>query len=1329
MYVTADGNDETVLAEKYTNILHVDEHSDMAGATDVAAVKGLRSANVAKATATGNEISVESVDVKKVGKILTDDTPDGRMLLLDYFKKVERQIATETAGREKDIAAIRTQMAKNRAYNAKARNQMKHMLLKKMAENAKAAKAALDEQMRITAVHFAKVHEFENKRNRKTIKRNRKTREIMRKNKKANKHALHMAVLNQQRALATLDQKTNVKLKHTNQNIAANAAQIKSNALKARKELDDAASKFSKKMYNAREEAKKGRSKLAAQAATMDKKVRAMINLKVSAAIKYSAQQFQKVRAKMAKDRHHADMMLAQASLRMTSALAASAALQNTRFAKTVADISAAKAEAAAAVKKASQGFKLQILALSSKVKADVSKLNKRETDLGNVVTNNRLEQAKVNDKVTKEVDNMIAIGNKREAKLKSNDEHLRNVMAKNKADTQANMDKMAKQFYMELTKIRDQMAKDRKHQEGRLKKSCAGLFSTLAKNQAEQDKQNEKLTAATRRARLDADEALREAKHGFATRLGALHTTVTENDKKATKKIEKLTGIEAQNAQKSIAGQKLLRQQSQANKNELKVAIRNAVAAGEKRARQVEAMAKKMNKKTQAALNSKITTEISTLTKSIHSDVEGLQLQTAEARKAMKAEILYALRSEQKILKDQLATTVKWANKKFVALDDQLEKEKSSSAAGRAALKKSIDSEKEYAQRAIQDAVQAQASALLALKQETEKNIKKTNTDVSAYGKAIEKHAESVKNTMKKNVNVLETKIAAAKSATQKALGGANAKSAARHATALDSVRDGLELAKKETDNKFAKVYSNMGANRAAADSKLADATRTLNKRIAAHAALEDVRFAKTVKDVSKAKAKAWADVTSARKFYTMGLAEVTAEVKASETRLVGEIGKAAQLVIDERALQARVNKKVSAEIGRIEKLSDIKYSENKKARGKVKELMNKNKVVAQQEVKDLRKASEAKLSKVRAYMARLRNEAATDLTHATKLLHEALGKQQAEQNVEMEKLTNSLQMASVTTKKNLASTKKAFTTKYTILVNTVTANNKAYEQGLKEVTGVAHSWKVSSSADRALIKDEAKTMNADLNKAIVKAIQLGEAKAKEVEDRGNTNIEAMKKALTIEIGEQVERMADTVLKTVLSDRGTIANNYLSLKGYAGAAQDTIMDYVQKGKGRGLSSIGEFLQAVAAVSAIKTKAAEGITAGSGKLTPPFGGAVITEVRDINKVNGLVNEYMNVYSQVRMAYPYGIGKYLLEKLADSMTKGGVLTIGKKSGASGQWVYLNGKTLGLSSRMSEFGAVGARLTHYQSFLAKLSAKLPHKEIVKPLSVAPPEWQGN
>merc|ERR1719231_474215 len=164
-----------------------------------------------------------------------------------------------------------------------------------------------------------------------------------------------------------------------------------------------------------------------------------------------------------------------------------------------------------------------------------------------------------------------------------------------------------------------------------------------------------------------------------------------------------------------------------------------------------------------------------------------------------------------------------------------------------------------------------------------------------------------------------------------------------------------------------------------------------------------------------------------------------------------------------------------------------------------------------------DLGKSAEAKLAKVRAYLAKLAKSAKKDLTKATKTLHENLAQFQMEQTEEIEKMTASLKMASATTKKKLADAKEDFKTKYATLVNTVTANNKD----------------------------------------IVKAVQLGEAKAKEVEDRATENAESMKRALTIEISQQVERMADTVLKTVLDDRGTIANNYLSVKGYAGAASD----------------------------------------------------------------------------------------------------------------------------------------------------------------------------
>merc|ERR1711904_6598 len=192
--------------------------------------------------------------------------------------------------------------------------------------------------------------------------------------------------------------------------------------------------------------------------------------------------------------------------------------------------------------------------------------------------------------------------------------------------------------------------------------------------------------------------------------------------------------------------------------------------------------------------------------------------------------------------------------------------------------------------------------------------------------------------------------------------------------------------------------------------------------------------------------------------------------------------------------------------------------------------------------------------------------------------------------------------------------------------LVNTVTSNDKKYEKGLQHITGVAHSWKAKSAAERRNVRTETKTMGADLNKAITRAIQLGEAKAKVVLDRANSHMSAMRKALQLEIAERVERMADQVYKGVTSNRATIANNYLSVKGYAGTAKNAIVSYIQRGRGKGLASVGDFLQTVAFSSAIRTKAAEGVGAGATKLNPTLGGGMIPAVKELSKVNGLVNE-------------------------------------------------------------------------------------------------------
>merc|ERR1712036_172945 len=260
-----------------------------------------------------------------------------------------------------------------------------------------------------------------------------------------------------------------------------------------------------------------GRSKLAAQAVAQDKRFRQYANNKIKEITANTASQFRMVRATMARDRAHADMALKHASARMDAALNANKALQDRRFAKTVSDIAAAKKEANARVAKFRRDFKVSILQLSGVVHEQAAKLNNRVTQLSGVVQNNKLEQAKVNRQVSAELKRMVKIGDARYKEHLKKDKELRSLMARNKAETARRM----------------QMKRDRAHAERRLASKTAGLYSVLAKNQAAQEAANHALTAATRRAKMDAEAALRNAKRSFTTRVAGLNKTVRHLERK----------------------------------------------------------------------------------------------------------------------------------------------------------------------------------------------------------------------------------------------------------------------------------------------------------------------------------------------------------------------------------------------------------------------------------------------------------------------------------------------------------------------------------------------------------------------------------------------------------------------------------------------------------------------------------------------------------------------------------------------------------------------------------------------------------------------------
>merc|ERR1711970_1190836 len=532
-----------------------------------------------------------------------------------------------------------------------------------------------------------------------------------------------------------------------------------------------------------------------------------------------------------------------------------------------------------------------------------------------------------------------------------------------------------------------------------------------------------------------------------------------------------------------------------------------------------------------------------------------------------------------------------------------------------------------------------------------------------------------------------------------------------------------------KESEQKFGKAYEHLAAQRARFDKKLGASVTGLNDALAKQAALADSRFSKTVKDLNAARHQATNQVRQLRKDFATQMATVTAEVKNVETRLVGEIAVVSGEVISNRANQLRVNRRVSGELKRIVRVSDRRYSASKRARGKLKLLMDENKAAASAEVKALSTSLKTKLAKARGRNARNRREMAKDLSQATRTLYERMRNMQKRNQANSAALRGATAAAAMASANALKRAKAQFASKISMLTNVVAANAKRAKRDLTRVTGVVNSVARAAAADRRLIRDQTAAMEADLNKSIVRAIAIGEARAKAVEQRINENLKKTKRYLQTELSEGIDRAADNVFKIVNGKRQKLADNYMSLKAYAVASADKVIDYRKKGKnGRNLSSVGDLLQTIAALGAVKPPKAEGLGMGGKSIPSIFTGKKIKVGGQVAAINGLVNEYATSCAQVRARWPMGLGKYLLDKLEQSMLAKGVLQVDKVQGKAGNFVYMNGRSVGLSNKLNDFAKLAARMSVYESVLAKLTAKLSPPTKKAKFYAKPPEWQG-
>merc|ERR1719271_183819 len=415
--------------------------------------------------------------------------------------------------------------------------------------------------------------------------------------------------------------------------------------------------------------------------------------------------------------------------------------------------------------------------------------------------------------------------------------------------------------------------------------------------------------------------------------------------------------------------------------------------------------------------------------------------------------------------------------------------------------------------------------------------------------------------------MEALGAKIEAQKQAAAADIGAANAASMARANAVLKELASSMKAAKKASSDKFAKLYSTMAKNRKSADSDLKAAVTNINDKIAKQAALADSRFSKTVKDISAARKEAAEEVKYARKEFATDLAAVTSHIKEMDTKLTGDVEVVAGMMISHQAQQTKVNRHVSAEITRIEKLMDIKFSQSTRSRGKLRKILDENKRAAAEEVMELDGLFKGKIAKIRSQAADDARSAKRDLTEATKKMYESLAHAQKEQIYANEEAANKIATYSKTSLAAVAASKADFEDRLDTLTNTVAANHKSVEHGFEVLTGVIRDYKEAGEHDRELIKDQNDAMAADMQKAITQAIQKGEAEANAVAQRARSHLAAEKQSMMIEITNTVEETADQLFKTVQGKHQNIADNYLSLKAYAISAETKVVAYVGQGK------------------------------------------------------------------------------------------------------------------------------------------------------------------
>merc|ERR1719183_2080463 len=447
---------------------------------------------------------------------------------------------------------------------------------------------------------------------------------------KAAQRQLNDAVGTMSRSLSALKVETRKKIKKTNKSITAYASQL----VKEQKAVNSLMSSQMKTLQGKIKKMRRTSARNIAKAGEKSAAGFASVNRKNKAAMA----RFAKLFMKMSKQRKKSNQQLNSEVHKMNRNIAKQAALEDSRFQKTVKNIKAARAAATKQVRNARKSFATRIGTTTTAIKDQESRLLGEIKLVGEELISFKASQLRVNRRINAEMKRITTMANMRNSQSIRARGKLRNLLDANKKAAHEEVKALNGLFTRKLAAVRTKATQDARQAGRDLRASTAKMYGTLAKVQLAAALANAKSAKKINKYAKKSQAAIRTARRSFNARLVTMTNRVASNNRKATRGLEVLTGVIRKFKANGKKDRALIRSQNKALGKDLQSKIDRYIQEGEARAKRIAHRARRNLKAAKKSMLLEISARVEATADKIFKSVQGNHKKIADNYLSLKA-------------------------------------------------------------------------------------------------------------------------------------------------------------------------------------------------------------------------------------------------------------------------------------------------------------------------------------------------------------------------------------------------------------------------------------------------------------------------------------------------------------------------------------------------------------------------------------------------------------------------------------------------------------------------------------------------------------------